>query len=202
MAEENEEIVKQNTEIPAEFPDEIEDDTEVVEFEFNEDGEEDLRKTLKKIHADLKQARKEKEEYLTGWQKERAGFLNYRKEEEERNTNFKNIVQERILERFLSIMDSFDMAFANKEAWEKVDANWRTGVEYIYAQMNSVFEEYGINSIGKMGEKFNPEFHESIEIVETDEKEKDGTIAFVLQKGYKTKNKVLRPARVNVYGVK
>jgi len=202
MAEENEEIVKQNTEIPAEFPDEIEDDTEVVEFEFNEDGEEDLRKTLKKIRADLKQAKKEKEEYLTGWQKERAGFLNYRKEEEERNTNFKNIVQERILERFLSIMDSFDMAFANKEAWEKVDANWRTGVEYIYAQMNSVFEEYGINSIGKMGEKFNPEFHESIEIVETDEKEKDGTIAFVLQKGYKTKNKVLRPARVNVYGVK
>lgn len=202
MAEENEEIVKQNTEIPAEFPDEIEDDTEVVEFEFNEDGEEDLRKTLKKIRADLKQARKEKEEYLTGWQKERAGFLNYRKEEEERNTNFKNIVQERILERFLSIMDSFDMAFANKEAWEKVDANWRTGVEYIYAQMNSVFEEYGINAIGKMGEKFNPEFHESIEIVETDENEKDGTIAFVLQKGYKTKNKVLRPARVNVYGVK
>ncbi len=202
MAEENEEIVKQNTEIPAEFPDEIEDDSEVVEFEFNEDGEEDLRKTLKKIRADLKQARKEKEEYLTGWQKERAGFLNYRKEEEERNTNFKNIVQERILERFLSIMDSFDMAFANKEAWEKVDANWRTGVEYIYAQMNSVFEEYGINSIGKVGEKFNPEFHESIEIVETDEKDKDGTIAFVLQKGYKTKNKVLRPARVNVFGLK
>ncbi len=202
MAEENEEIVKQNTEIPAEFPDEIEDDAEVVEFEFNEDGEEDLRKTLKKIRVDLKQAKKEKEEYLTGWQKERAGFLNYRKEEEERNTNFKNIVQERILERFLSIMDSFDMAFANKEAWEKVDANWRTGVEYIYAQMNSVFEEYGINAIGKVGEKFNPEFHESIEIVETDENEKDGTIAFVLQKGYKTKNKVLRPARVNVYGVK
>ena len=202
MAEENEEIVKQNTEIPAEFPDETEDDTEVVEFEFNEDGEEDLRKTLKKIRADLKQARKEKEEYLTGWQKERAGFLNYRKEEEERNTNFKNIVQERILERFLSIMDSFDMAFSNKEAWEKVDANWRTGVEYIYAQMNSVFEEYGINAIGKMGEKFNPEFHESIERIDTDENEKDGTIAFVLQKGYKTKNKVLRPARVNVYGVK
>jgi molecular chaperone GrpE len=202
MTDENDEIVKQNTEIPAEFPDEIEDDSEVVEFEFNEDGEEDLRKTLKKIRADLKQARKEKEEYLTGWQKERAGFLNYRKEEEERNTNFKNIVQERILERFLSIMDSFDMAFANKEAWEKVDANWRTGVEYIYAQMNSVFEEYGINSIGKVGEKFNPEFHESIEIVETDEKDKDGTIAFVLQKGYKTKNKVLRPARVNVFGLK
>ncbi len=60
----------------------IEDD--VVEFEFNDDGEEDLKKTLKKLRADLKQVKKEKEEYLTGWQKERADFANYKKEEDNR----------------------------------------------------------------------------------------------------------------------
>ena len=49
MAEENEEIVKQNTEIPAEFPDETEDDTEVVEFEFNEDGTKDYNNSGIKI---------------------------------------------------------------------------------------------------------------------------------------------------------
>ena len=53
------------------------DDEEIVEFEFNDDGEEDLKKTLKKLRADLKQANKEKEEYLLGWQKERADFANY-----------------------------------------------------------------------------------------------------------------------------
>jgi molecular chaperone GrpE len=99
-------------------------------------------------------------------------------------------------------MDSFDMAFSNKEAWEKVDANWRTGVEYIYAQMNSVFENYGVQSIGKVGEKFNPEFHQSVEHIETDDQSKDDTIAQVLQKGYKTKDKVIRPARVKVFGYK
>ncbi len=54
----------------------LEAEDDVVEFEFNDDGEEDLKKTLKKLRADLKQVRKEKEEYLTGWQKERAEFAN------------------------------------------------------------------------------------------------------------------------------
>ena len=202
MSEENEEVVEQNTEIPTQFPDEKEADEDIVEFEYNADGEEDLKKTLKKLRADLKQVKAEKEEYLTGWQKERAAFVNYRKEEEDRNTNFKNIIQERMMDKFLSVMDSFDMAFANKTAWEKVDANWRTGVEYIYNQMNGVFEDYGVQAIGKVGEKFNPELHQSVEHIETDDQSKDDTIAAVLQKGYKSKDKVLRPARVNVFGYK
>ncbi|MFZ2205250.1 MAG: nucleotide exchange factor GrpE [Minisyncoccia bacterium] len=179
-----------------------EPESEVVEFEFNDDGEEDLKKTLKKFRADIKELKAQKEEYLTGWQKERADFVNYRKEEEERNRNFRNIIQERILENFLSVMDSFDMAFSNKEAWEKVDATWRTGVEYIYSQMSNIFEEYGIKSIGQVGDKFNPEIHQSVEVVETVDQTKDDTIAQVLQKGYKTKDKVLRAARVKVFGHK
>src|SRR3989337_4314206 len=88
--------------------DEAPDD--VVEFEFNEDGEEDLKKTLKKLRADLKSCQKEKEEYLTGWQKERAEFANYRKGEDDRKTKFSESMREQILTRFLAVMDSFNMA--------------------------------------------------------------------------------------------
>jgi molecular chaperone GrpE len=178
------------------------DDSDVVEFEYNEDGEEDLKKTLKKLRNDLKQARKEKEEYLTGWQKERADFANYKKQEEDRKTMFSESMRERILSRFLSVMDSFNMAFANREAWEKVDANWRKGVEYIHSQMNTVFEEYGVFEIGKVGEVFDPNIHESLEMVDTNEKDKNHTIANVIQKGYKIGGRVLRPARVNVFEFK
>jgi molecular chaperone GrpE len=180
--------------------DEAEDD--VVEFEFNEDGEEDLKKTLKKLRADLKVAKKEKEEYLIGWQKERAEFANFRKQEEDRKAKFSEAVRERILTRFLSVEDSFSMAFANKEAWEKVDANWRKGVEYIYSQMNGVFEEFGVREFGKEGEKFDPNLHQSIEIVGTSDKDKEHTIAKVIQKGYKLGDRVIRPAGVNVYEYK
>jgi len=185
-----------------EVPSEQEPESEVLEFEFNEDGEEDLKKTLKKFRADLKQLKKEKEEYLTGWQKERAEFANYRKQEDERRANFSESVRERILSRFLSVVDSFNMAFANREAWEKVDANWRRGVEYIYSQMNTIFEEYGVKPIGEEGEVFDPNIHQSVETVETDKKELDHKVANVIQKGYKLGERVMRPARVDVYEYK
>ncbi len=178
------------------------DTTEVEEFEFNEDGEEDLKKTLKKLRADLKQAKKEKEEYLTGWQKERAEFANYRKEEDNRRALFSEAVRERILTRFLSVVDSFNMAFQNKEAWGKVDASWRKGVEYIYSQLHTIFEEYGVKSVGEVGEAFDPNIHESINVVETEKKELEHTVAEVIQKGYKLGERVIRPARVNVYEYK
>lgn len=172
---------------------------DVVEFEFNDDGEEDLKKTLKKLRMDLKQAKVEKEEYLTGWQKERAEFANYRKQEEDRKAMFSESLRERILSRFLSVLDSFNMAFANKQAWQKVDENWRKGVEYIYAQLNTVFEEYGVKPVGEVGEKFDHNIHESIELVPTDNKELDHAVAEVIQRGYKLGERVMRPARVNVY---
>jgi molecular chaperone GrpE len=178
---------------------EILPEDDVLEFEFNDDGEEDLKKTLKKFRADLKLCKAEKEEYLTGWQKERADFANYKKGEEDRKAMLSESMRERILSRFLTVMDSFNMAFANREAWEKVDENWRKGVEYIYSQMNTVFEEYGVKEVGKVGEVFDPNIHQSMEMVETSDKDKDHKVAAVIQKGYKLGERVLRPARVNVY---
>lgn len=179
-----------------------ENEEDIVEFEFNEDGEEDLKKTIKKLRADLKACKAEKEEYLTGWQKERADFINYKKQEEDRKTAFSEAVRERILVRFLSVLDSFNMAFADKTAWNKVEENWRKGVEYIHAQMNTVFEEYGVRPVGEAGENFDPGIHQSIDVVSTKEKEQDHKVASVIQKGYKLGERVLRPARVNVYEYK
>jgi len=175
------------------------DDSEVLEFEFNDDGEEDLKKTLKKLRADLKACKKEKDEYLTGWQKERADFINYKKQEDDRKANFSEAMRERILTRFLTVMDSFNMAFQDKEAWEKVDENWRKGVEYIHAQLNTIFEEYGVKEIGEVGESFDHNLHHSIEMVSTDKKEDNHKISEVIQKGYKLADRVIRPARVNVW---
>ena len=185
------------TMINTEDSSDVEED--VVEFEFNEDGEEDLKKTLKKLRADLKVCKKEKEEYLIGWQKERADFANYKKQEEERKSNFSESLRERILTRFFTVVDSFNMAFQNKEAWEKVDEGWRKGVEYIFSQLNTIFEEYGVKAIGEVGENFDHNIHDSVEMVNTDNKEQDHKIAEVIQKGYKLGDRVIRAVRVKVF---
>jgi molecular chaperone GrpE len=197
--DENNELQEQPKELEIKNEEEKVDDTEVLEYEFNDDGEEDFKKTLKKLRDDLKLCKKEKEEYLTGWQKERAEFTNYKKQEEDRKVNFSEAMRERILSRFLAVMDSFNMAFSNKEAWEKVDENWRKGVEYIYAQMNTIFEEYGVKPVGEIGESFDPNIHQSVEMVKTEKKENDHKVAEVIQKGYKLGDRVIRAARVNIY---
>ncbi len=181
-------------------------ESEVLEFEFNEDGEEDLKKTLKKLRVDLKACKAEnyelnatKIEYLTGWQKERADFANYKKQEDDRRANFSESIRERILTRFLTVLDSFNMAFANKDTWSKVDENWRKGIEHIYAQLNNIFEEYDVKEIGKEGENFDPNIHQSINMTPTDKKEDNHKISEVIQKGYKLGDRVIRAARVNVF---
>jgi molecular chaperone GrpE len=177
-------------------------ESEVLEFEFNDDGEEDLKKTLKKFRADLKVAKAQSTEYLTGWQKERAEFANYKKGEEDRRTHLSGILKEDMLTRFLSVMDSFNMAFADRAAWEKVDPNWRKGVEYIYTQMNSIFEEYDVKPVGVVGEPFDPAMHQSMQMTPTDKKADDHKVSEVIQKGYKLGSRVIRPARVNVFEYK
>ncbi|OIO29436.1 nucleotide exchange factor GrpE [Candidatus Nomurabacteria bacterium CG_4_10_14_0_2_um_filter_30_12] len=190
---------EKEVQIQDETPTEVGDDSEVLEFEFNEDGEEDLKKTLKKLRADLKVCKTEKDEYLNGWQKERADFANYKKQEDDRRVNFSEVVRERILTRFLTVLDSFNMAFTNKESWNKVDENWRKGVEYIYAQLNTVFEEYDIKEIGVVGEDFDPNIHQSIDMTQTDKKEDNHKISEIVQKGYKLGDRIIRAARVNVF---
>jgi molecular chaperone GrpE len=177
-----------------------EEDDDVVEFVFNDDGEEDLKATLKKFRADLKTCRKEKEEYLAQLQRERADFINYKKEEDSRFKRSIEYNQERFISDLLPVLDSYDMAFSNKEAWEKVDKNWRMGVEYIHQQILKVLAEYGVTPIEvKIGDTFDHNIHEPIETVETDKEAQGNTVALITQSGYKISERVLRPARVKIY---
>ena len=203
------EIKKEEAEIKDEpvkdepVSDDIETDDDVIEFEFYDDGEADLKVTLKKIRKDLKEAQKEKAEYLTSWQKERADFQNYKKDEDKRRVDYVNYARERFALELLPVLDSYDMAFQNKEAWEKVDKNWRIGVEYIHQQLLKILVENGVDEIqSKEGDQFDLNLHQSVESVPTEDQSKDHTISKILNKGYKIGNRVLRPSRVNVFAYK
>ena len=112
------------------------------------------------------------------------------------------ITKEKIVESLLPSIDSFDMAMANKEAWESVDKNWRTGVEYIYQQIITGLSDVGVEIIDKTGIKFDPNLHQSIESITTDDESKDHTIEKIVQAGYKIGDRVIRPARVNIFEYK
>ena len=176
---------------------------EITYVESTEDGETlPIKDVNKKLREEIKKLQKEKEEYLTGWQRAKADYVNLKKELDSLHISSSIIVKERIVTNLLPALDSFDMAFANKESWEKVDQNWRRGVEYIYSQFLSGLADSGIEKIDKVGVTFNPNLHHSMEVVPTDDKSKDHTIEKIIQVGYKIGERIIRPARVNIYEYK
>ena len=180
------------------------EDFEDVSFVAStEDGEPlPTKDVVKKLRDDLKKARAEKDEYLVGWQRAKADYVNLQKELDSVRLNSSTLAKEKMAKNLLPVLDSFDMAFANKEAWEKVDANWRTGVEYIFAQFMTGLSDSGIEKIDKVGVPFDPNLHQSIESIPTTDQSKDHTIEKILQAGYKMGDRIIRPARVNIYEYK
>jgi molecular chaperone GrpE len=191
--------------IPEIQPEELEsgdDEFEPVDEDVAYDDESGAAGKLKKLREDLKKANQEKTEYLTGWQRAKADYVNLQKEQNEMLKMIGTRTKEKFMEDLLPTLDAFDVAMGNKEAWEKVDANWRMGVEYIYNQFVNALSENGVSKINQTGVPFDPSIHESIETVSTDDASKDNTIAQVIQSGYKIQDRVIRPARVKVYSQK
>jgi len=172
---------------------------EEVEIEYEDEivEEHGMKDKLKQLREELKEAKLQSQEYLTGWQKERASFANYKTEEEKKRQERIALLKTNLVSDFFPVLDSFDMAFGNKDAWEKVDQNWRIGVEYIYTQFMNTLEGYGISVIDTTHVPFDPVIHDPVENVPVDEKD-DGHIISVIQKGYRIKDMVLRPAKVRV----
>jgi molecular chaperone GrpE len=169
------------------------EDDEVVPEEESES-----RDLVKKLREKLKKVTEEKQAYLDGWQRSKAEYINARKRDEESKKEYIRFANEELLQDLIPVLDSFEMAFSNKEAWEKADENWRKGVEYIYSQLTSILEKYNAVAISPLGEEFNPKRDTAVELVAIDDKEKDGKIVAVLQRGYLLNGKVIRSPRVKV----
>lgn len=183
-----------------------EDDIEAPEVTYvtsTEDGDAlPTKDIVKKLREEAKVLQKEKEEYLTGWQRAKADYVNLQKELDLARINISILTKEKMVNKLLPALDSFEMAFSNKEHWEKIDKDWQDGITSIYQQLLSGLEKSGIEKIDQVEIPFDPNIHQSISIVSTDDEKKDHTVERVLQVGYKIGERVIRPAKVTIYEYK
>lgn len=174
------------------------DQSDDISFEdINEDGEMDVRTTIKKLREKIKKVEAEKQEYLDQSLRTRADYANYKKEVDVNRVSDRKFATRRFIEELLPVLDAYDMAQGNKEAWEKVDANWRMGIEYIFNQFKTVLEGEGVTQFGSLGDTFDPTLHESMQLVEVADEKDDEKIIKILQNGYRMNDSILRPARVH-----
>lgn len=148
---------------------------------------------VKKEEPDnLEKCEKEKKEYLEGWQRAKADFLNYKKEEGRRLEDMAKFVISGLIQDILPILDSFDLALGHDLSKES-----EKGVLLIRSQFEDVLRRRGLEQIKiELGDKFNPEIHESVGEIESEHPEE--TVAEIIQKGYKFRERVIRPVRVRL----
>lgn len=140
---------------------------------------------------------KKAEEYLDGWKRERAGFINYKKEEAKRTADLIKYSQEELLFKILPILDNFDIAEQHLSDAQKSDEHVK-GLLLIKQQMTDFLKSNGVVEMSlKIGDRFDPNIHEATEEVVAKD-EKSGIIIKVIQKGYLISGRLLRPAKVKV----
>lgn len=156
---------------------------------------------------ELEKLKKQAEEYLDGWKRAKADYLNLKKEMEAQNKEIKEWMSKIMLLPLLEIMDSFDKAFS-KIPESIASDNWVKGMESIRKQLEDYFKSRGVEQVAVKGERFNPIKHEAVAAHEVGEPRpaaagresgESGMIAEELQKGYLINGEVLRPAKVKVY---
>jgi len=176
------------------------EDTAPLEEELDFEPEEELgsigaaQAKIKKLRAELKDAQAKRDEYLAGWQREKADAVNMKRELAQDALRMGARVKEALIEDILPALDSFDMA-AGSESWAQIDDGWRNGMENVRNQLLEALRSNGIERFGKVGEMLNPHLHEAVQEV-ADAPGKSGEIVRVLRYGYKSADRVIRPAQV------
>ena len=161
-------------------------------------AEEHAADAVKKLREKLKQTEAEKLEYLTGWQRAKADMINARKRDEEDKNGFMKFANENLITELLPVLESFDMAMGNKEAWEKADKNWRIGVEYIYSQLSKVLADNGIKELNPINETYDHAHSEAVSYEPVADESLNHKIIKVIQKGYSLNGKVVKVPKVIV----
>lgn len=139
----------------------------------------------KPILNELEECKKQKDEYLAGWQRERADFLNYKKEEMERMGELLKYFGERMVLKLLPILDNFEIA--DKTLPEDLRNNDNIkGLLQIKNQILEFLKNQGVEEIKTTGEKFDPSLMEAVEKPEEE------------RKGYTISGRLLRVAKVRV----
>ncbi len=140
--------------------------------------------------ADLKAERDQLFDRLARLQ---AEFDNARKRQEREKQEFRDYATGSVVEQFLPVIDNFALALNANASAEQL----RTGVELIVKQMDETLRQLQVQAIPTVGQQFDPRVHEALGTVERDDLP-DHSIADEIRKGYRIRERLLRPAMVRI----
>jgi len=143
--------------------------------------------------AEIQRLKAERDTLLERLARAQAEFENARRRAAKEQQDFRDFALVDTIKTLLPVVDNFERALQSKSE----AADFRSGVELIYKQLQDTLNKLGVRPIPAKGQQFDPHVHEAIEMVETSDAA-DHEVLEEWQRGYKYKDRLLRPAMVRV----
>jgi molecular chaperone GrpE len=151
---------------------------------------------LEETRGQLDSAQQEAAENKAGWQRTAADFANYRRRTEQDREQNLGLANEALLSKLLAIVDDFDRAIAQLPQ-DLTKSPWVDGIVAIDRKLRLLLDSEGLTPIDAEGQMFDPRQHEAI-VQEETSRVPEGTVTAELQRGYRLRDRVLRPSLVAV----
>ena len=169
---------------------ETKEKNEEVEMQENEVMTE---RTVDELEAEIEKLKKENEKYYEHLQRTAAEFDNYKKRVSKEKENIYQLAVGDVVAKYITVVDSLEKG-ANVQG---MDESMKEGINLIYRQILDVMNSLNVEVIPTVNEKFNPEVHDAVMHIESEEYDEQ-TVVEELKRGYKIKDRVIRPAMVKV----
>src|SRR6266404_4460046 len=167
-------------------------DHELPPAEQGETQQSGTRATSERV-SEREKLRVERDTLLDRLARAQAEFDNARKRAAKEQQDFREYAQVDTIKTILPVLDSFERALQSFPQ----KSEFRNGVDLIYKQLQDALAKLGVRPVPTEGEQFDPRYHEAVEMVDTEDA-KDHQVLDELQRGYKLKDRLLRPAMVRV----
>lgn len=174
-------------EIREELTDEELSEEAAMEEETEETDETENGASVEELEEKLDQAQ---DQYLRLY----AEFDNFRKRTAKEKLETYGDATAKCIEQLLPVVDNFERALDAP----CTDEQYKNGMDMIFAQLKSFMDKLGVTEIEALGAEFDPNIHQAIKQAEADEEFAENTVCEVFQKGYKLKDRLIRPAMVAV----
>lgn len=179
--------IEQNVDNSEEIEETIDETIEESKEEVNE---------LEQLKLKLEKAESSSKDYLDKLQRSMAEFDNFRKRTNvEKASMYENGARDTI-EKLLPILDNFERAILSTPEEDKNSAMFK-GIDMIFNQMVETFKNMGVEEVAGVGETFDPNIHNAVLHID-DDSFGENVVVEVMQKGYKYKDKIIRPSMVKV----
>ena len=186
------------------------DNTEVLEDKVNDTGAQEIKlesganskvedlEEIEKLSKEIETLKNENKSLVDKVKLSQAELINYRVRKDEEVQGMLKYANQDIVKELILFVDNFDRAITQTKKIQNEEVQkYLSGFELMYNQLNTILKKFEVEEINRPGEVFDPKLEEAL-VAECVEDKDDEIVLEVLQKGYKLKDRVIRPARVKI----